>query len=200
MPPSTVTADAFARAVAALRSAHPRSEITVSELAAPRRLAPYAYALGAAVGNPEADRPEELAVEGAREAPEIATGRLVLLYDPAGQPAWQGTMRLVTYVTAQLEADLAADTLMPEVGWSWLVEALESHRAGYAALAGTVTQTCSTRFGDLAGQPPSADLEIRASWTPDAGDDLPAHVDAWCTLLASAAGLPPPGVRRLHAR
>jgi hypothetical protein len=198
MPPSTVTADAFARAVAALRSTHPRSEITVSELAAPRRLAPYAYALGAAVVRPGDDPTAEAEVPP--ERPEIATGRLVLLYDPAGQRAWQGTMRLVTYVSTELEADLAADALMPEVGWSWLVEALEAHRVGYAALAGTVTQTCSTRFGDLAGQPPSADLEIRASWTPVADGDLPAHVNAWCTLLASAAGLPPPGVRHLRGR
>ena len=45
---------------------------------------------------------------------------------------------------------------------------------------------------DLDGTPPTADVKIRASWTPiDRGMD--AHLRAWCTLLASTAGLPPPG-------
>lgn len=206
MPPSTVTRDAFARAVAVLRSARPRREIAVSELSPPRRLAPYAYALGAAVQAPDPGSVGGRAAAGRGPAgaggaegdAEIATGRLVLLYDPAGQPGWQGTMRLVSYVSTPLEHDLAADALISEVGWSWLVEALDSHGAAYAALAGTVTRTTSTRFGELAGRPPETDLEIRASWTPEG--DLEAHVAAWCTLLASAAGLPPPGVRALPGR
>jgi len=108
-------------------------------------------------------------------------------------------MRLVTYVTAELEeAELAADPLLPTVAWSWLTDALDGHAAAYRAIGGTVTQTMSTRFGDLAGPPPAADIEIRASWTPE-GDDLQAHVHAWCALLASTAGLPPPGVTALHA-
>lgn len=192
MGPSTVTTDAFTRAVAELRSVQPRREIAVSELSAPRGLAPFSYALGATVGAPaRAGRTEP-------DADEVATGRLVLLYDPAGQPTWQGTMRLVSYITAELEPDLAADSLLPEVGWSWLVDALDSHQAGYTALAGTVTQTTSTRFGSLAGPPPAADVEIRASWTPSPGDVLGSHLQAWCALLASAAGLPPPGVSALR--
>ena len=71
--------------------------------------------------------------------------------------------------------------------------------AGYRAIGGTVTQTMSTRFGELAGPPPTADLEIRASWTPT-DDDLGAHLLGWCVLLASTAGLPPPGVTALPAR
>lgn len=188
MPPPTVTADEFTRAVAVLRATRPRREITVTELAAPRRLAPYAFALGASVRRSDAPAPAE--------PEEVATGRLVLLYDPAGHPAWQGTMRMVGYVTTEVETDLATDTLLPEVGWSWLVDALGSHQAGYAALGGTVTQTRSTPFGELAGPPPTEDLEIRASWTPEG--DLEPHAAAWCAVLASAAGLPPPGVRKLH--
>lgn len=198
MVPSTVTADTFARAVASLRAARPRGEIAVSETPPPQRLAPFAYALSGAVRGPEpplAGGP----VSGEEEPGEIATGRLVLLYDPAGHPAWHGPMRLVSYVTAEVEPDLATDALLAEVAWSWLVEALASHRAGYAALAGTVTQTTSTRFGDLAGPPPAAEVEIRASWSPTApASDLGVHVRAWCGLLASAAGLPPPGVATLR--
>jgi hypothetical protein len=174
--------DAFARAVDQLRSVRPRREITVTEAPAPHRLAPHAYALGAEVRPPWVE--------------EAATGRLILLYDPAGQEGWQGELRLVTYVTAELEPDLAADPLLPEVGWSWLTDALAAHAPGYLALAGTVTQTTSTRFGELAGPPALADLEIRASWTPVG--DLAGHLSAWCGLLASTAGLPPPGVSTLR--
>src|SRR5262249_28092733 len=134
-----------------------------------------------------------------RDGDEVGTGRLVLLHDPAGHQAWDGTMRLVTYVTAELEPELASDPLLPAVGWSWLTDALTAQETRYTAIGGTVTQTSSTRFGDLAGPPTAADLEIRASWTP-LDDDLAAHLEAWCALLASTAGLPPPGVTALTDR
>lgn len=184
MAPSTAVPAIFTQAVRGLRSARLRPEIELEEVSPPQRLAPYAFALTASV---------------ARNGEEVATGRLILLHDPAGHEAWEGTLRLVTYVTADLDAEMATDPLLPEVGWSWLTDALDHNGAQYKAVAGTVTQTISTRFGDIAGQPPAADIEIRASWTP-ADRDLAAHVDAWCGLLASTAGLPPPGVVALPAR
>lgn len=185
MAPSTVIPHTFARAIEELRSVRPRREITVTEVPPPQRLAPYSYALGAVVDAPGSE--------------EVATGRLILLYDPAGQESWHGQLRLVTYVTAELEPDLATDPLLPGVAWSWLTDALDAHAPGYAALAGTVTQTTSTRFGELAGPPTMADVEIRASWTPQSAD-LSGHLTAWCALLASTAGLPPPGVSALPER
>jgi hypothetical protein len=185
MTSSTVLPETFTRAVADLRAVRPRAEIAVEEVPPPRRLAPFSYAVSAAV---------------LRLADEVATGRLILLHDPDGHEAWgAGTLRLVTYVTAELEADLAADPLLPAVGWSWLVDGLEAHDARHTALGGTITQTTSTRFGDLAGPNGAgeADIEIRASWTP-LGGDLRAHMHAWCALLASTAGLPPPGVTVLR--
>ena len=184
MAPSTVPPESFARAVAALRSVVPRPEIQLEDLAPPQRLAPYAHAIGGIV---------------TRDGEEVATGRLVLLHDPAGHEAWGGTDRLVTYVTAELEADLATDPLLPAVGWSWLLDALAAYEADYTAIGGTVTQTTSTRFGDLAGPPSAADLEIRASWTP-LSENPDVHLEAWCALLASTAGLPPPGVTALPDR
>lgn len=181
---STATPATFARAVEELRSVTPRSEISLEEISPPQRLAPYAYALSGSV---------------LRRDDEVATGRLILLHDPAGHDAWHGTMRLVTYVTAELEPELAADPLLPAVGWSWLTDALDSQSAGYAAIGGTVTQTLSTRFGELAGTPTAADVEIRASWTP-LDCCLGGHLLAWCDLLASTAGLPPPGVTALTER
>ena len=184
MAPSTAVPATFTRAVDTLRSTRARPEIELEEAAAPQRLAPFAYAMTAAV---------------LRDDEEIATGRLILLHDPAGHDAWEGTLRLVTYVTATLETEIATDVLLPAVGWSWLTDALDGQGARYTAIGGTVTQTLSTRFGDLAGPPTAADIEIRASWTP-LDEDLEPHLSAWCALLASTAGLPPPGVAALPAR
>lgn len=169
----------FAHAVRALRGVRPRPEITLEEVSPPAKLAPYAFAVSAVVRR--------------RDAEEIANGRLILLHDPAGHETWDGTLRLVTYVTADIDTEMAIDPFLPEVGWSWLTDALNLHGAQYKAAAGTVTQTMSTRFGDLSGTPASADIEIRASWTP-VDHDLGAHLTAWCGLLSSTAGLPPPGV------
>jgi hypothetical protein len=174
----------FAHAVRGLRSTRPRPEITLEEVNPPARLAPYAFALSATVLRGDDD--------------DVANGRLILLHDPSGQEAWEGTLRLVTYVTAELDAEMATDPFLPEVGWSWLTDALDHSGARYKAAAGTVTQTLSTRFGDLSGTLPTADIEIRASWTP-IDLDLAAHLDAWCALLSSTAGLPPPGVVALPA-
>jgi hypothetical protein len=176
--------EAFTRAVAGLRTAAPREEILLEEIAAPQRLAPYAFALSATV---------------LRSGDEVATGRLILLHDPAGHDAWRGNLRLVTLITAELESDMAGDPLLPPVAWTWLTDALDQQAAAYTAIGGTITQTTSTRFGELAGPAPTADLEIRASWTPTS-DDLSAHLYGWCIMLASTAGLPPPGVTALSDR
>ncbi|MBT8225749.1 MAG: DUF3000 domain-containing protein [Dactylosporangium sp.] len=184
MAPSTAIPAPFARALDELRSVTPRVEISVEEMPPPQRLAPFAFALSGSV---------------LRGEDEVATGRLILLHDPAGHDAWDGTMRFVTFVTAELESELASDPLLPGVGWSWLIDALDGQDAGYTAIGGTVTQTLSTRFGDLSGDPTIADIEIRASWTPKDGD-FAAHLEAWCGLLASTAGLPPPGVTALPER
>ncbi|WP_433797779.1 DUF3000 domain-containing protein [Actinoplanes sp. CA-252034] len=176
--------EAFTRAVAGLRAESPRPEILLEEIAAPQRLAPFSFALSATV---------------LRAGDEVASGRLILLHDPAGHDAWRGDLRLVTLITAELEDDLASDPLLPAVAWTWLTDGLDQHAAAYTAIGGTVTQTASTRFGELAGPDPTADLEVRASWTPTS-DDFGAHLRGWLAMLASTAGLPPPGVASLSDR
>ncbi|MGB9378042.1 MAG: DUF3000 domain-containing protein [Mycobacteriales bacterium] len=171
----------FARAVGSLRAARPRAEVVLTEIKPPQRLAPYTFAMSAEI---------------LRAGEEIAGGRLILLHDPAGQDAWDGVLRIVTYVTAELDAEMAGDPLLAEVGWSWLMDALGAHGAVHTAAGGTVTQTRSVRFGDMAGPSDTADVELRASWTP-LDTDLTAHLLAWCELLCSTAGLPPPGVTLL---
>ena len=109
------TPEAFTRAVAGLRAAAPREEILLEEIAAPQRLAPYGFALSATV---------------LRDGEEVASGRLILLHDPAGHDAWQGNLRLVTLITAELESDMAGDPLLPAVAWTWLTDGLDQHDGG----------------------------------------------------------------------
>ena len=108
-------------------------------------------------------------------------------------------MRLVGFVRAELDTELAEDPLLAAVSWSWLADALDSSGAKYSALGGTVTQTSSTQFGAIAGRERANDIELRASWTP-VGDSLTAHTVAFCELIAAAAGLPPVGVVTLSKR
>ncbi|MDX6315058.1 MAG: hypothetical protein QOF44_4522 [Streptomyces sp.] len=170
----------FQHAVDALLRARVRHEVELDPTPPPKRLAPHAYALEATV-----------VVDG----DELADGRLVLLYDPAGPEAWQGTFRLVTLVRAELEPEMAADPLLPEVSWSWLTGALEGHGAGFGEPSGTVSRSSSHYFGGLAGREDSTQIEIRASWTPREGTggvpDVAAHLAGWCDLLCTSAGLPP---------
>lgn len=170
----------FRRAVAGLSGVALRPEVVVSELPAPRRLAPHAVALHASV---------------VRGEDELADGRLVILHDPAGQDVWEGTTRCVAYVQAAVEIEIASDPMLPGVGWAWLIEALDAAGASYCAAGGTVTRTTSERFGALADHPTAAEVEIRASWSP-VGDDLSPHLIGFGELLCAAAGLPPmpPGV------
>jgi len=182
----------FRAAVAAMNATTVRPEIELGPIRPPQRLAPYSYALGAEVRQPET------AVIPERSDGD-AFGRLILLHDPEGADAWDGTMRLVAYIQADLDSSEAVDPLLPEVAWSWLVEALESKAEQVTALGGTVTATTSVRYGDISGPPRAHQLELRASWTAIT-PDVSSHVQAFCDVLEHAAGLPPAGVTDLSSR
>ncbi|WP_449484674.1 DUF3000 domain-containing protein [Streptomyces avidinii] len=172
----------FRRAVDGLKKARLRPGIEIDPTKPPQRLAPHAYALEAAVVDGEED---------------LADGRLILLHDPSGHDAWQGTFRLVTLVRAELEPEMAVDPLLPEVCWSWLTGALDARGLTYGEASGTVTMAASHYFGGLGERRPATQIEIRASWTPREGvggvPDTSAHLAAWCELLCQIAGLPPVG-------
>jgi hypothetical protein len=108
-------------------------------------------------------------------------------------------MRLVAYIQADLDSSEAVDPLLPEVAWSWLLDALAPHDDHVTALGGTVTATTSVRYGDISGPPRAHQLELRASWTATT-PELGPHVQAFCEVLEHAAGLPPAGVTDLGAR
>ncbi len=194
MPGSNVPGEEaaeFSRAVDVLRRAQPpRPEVRLTEVPAPQRIAPHAVALSASVVEP-----------GSEE--ELASGRFVVLHDPAAPEPWQGQWRAVTFVRAELEEEVATDPALGEVGWAWLMESLNNRGLGYLAEAGTVTRVLSQSFGGLADRKWEVEVEVRASWTPTDGR-LDEHLLAWCDLLSTVAGLPPlpegvvslPGLRR----
>jgi Protein of unknown function (DUF3000) len=178
-----------------------RPEVDFDSQPPPRKLAPYAAAIGATVHEPSA---AGTLPAGAHDADtEIGWGSFVLLYDPAGQPGWAGPFRMIAYVRADLEPEIAADPLIGQVGWSWLTEALDARAAGYRQVSGTVTRVVTEGFGAKRGQPVATGFELRASWSPAEPDlarpaaphrvplDLAGHVTAWCDALCAASGLPP---------
>jgi hypothetical protein len=169
----------FRQAVESLTATRVRPEVRMQPLRPPQRLAPWSYALSAEIVAPDGS--------------DLASGRLVLLHDPEGHEAWDGVLRLVAYVSADLDEQMGVDPQLPSVGWSWLTSALDEREAPYRAAGGTVTQTTSTRFGDILGPSTAIAIELRASWTADDAELTP-HLLAFADLLSSAAGLPPEGV------
>jgi hypothetical protein len=189
-------AAAFDAMIADLRSGQEqvralRPELTFEDLPAPRKLAPFAASFGAVAR-----------VGGV----EVASGRFVLLYDPAGQRGWSGPLRVIVYIRAEVEREIAEDPMVGEVAWSWLTEALQARTAGYAEPSGTVTRVITEGFGAKRQEPPAIGFEVRASWSPvnaegpagagaDAAragpGDLAGHLAAWCGAVCAAAGLPP---------
>jgi hypothetical protein len=172
---------AFTAVVDALLAAGAaRTDMVIHEAGRPTRLAPHGIALAATLERADV---------------ELAAGRLVVLHDPEGQPAWDGTFRIACYARAALDPEMITDPMLPEVTWSWLEEALAERGAEFTALAGTVTTTGSARFGQLHEEADTCEVELRCSWSPQWSTDEPesvgAHLDAMCDLLTMMAGEPP---------
>ena len=104
-----------------------RPDVSFDSEPPPRRLAPQAIAIAASV---------EIGDD------EVGAGRFVLLYDPAGQEGWVGPFRVIAYLRAELEPEIAADEFVGQVGWSWLIEALDGRLAELRR---------HQRFGDQGG-------------------------------------------------
>jgi hypothetical protein len=146
----------FEQLTAPILALKTRSEILLEAVPAPQKLAPHALAMTADV------------------LEDAATGRFVLLHDPAA-----------------IDAEMASDPLLPNIGWAWLIEALKKNGCEFISPSGTVTRVESASFGDLKDREEDSEMEIRASWTPTSGENLLAHVNAWIELLGMSAGLEP---------
>lgn len=179
----------FRDAVESMHAAQLRDEISLGSIRPPQKLAPLSYAVGLEVLHPETAMVPET-TEG------DAFGRLILLHDPRAEETWDGAMRLVAYIQADMDAAVAEDPLLPQVAWEWLTEGLSEGNASFTNLGGTVTTTNSVRYGDIGGPPQAFQLELRASWTAE-DNNLAPHVEAFAAVLANIAGLPPVGVTML---
>ncbi|MBU5894464.1 DUF3000 family protein, partial [Vibrio cholerae O1] len=58
---------------------------------------------------------------------ELATGRIVVLFDAEAPEEWEGSFRIVSYIRAELEHELGNETMLGHVAWSWLEDALEAN-------------------------------------------------------------------------
>lgn len=167
----------FEKVAAELRETSFRSDIVVREIPSPSGLAAFSIALAADV------RPDD------HGDSVYGTGRFVLLHDPDEPSAWDGAWRVVAFAQAPLEPEIGTDPLLADVAWSWLVDALESRDAVYHSASGTSTKMLSKGFGGLAAEGDGAQIELRASWTPEG--PIRPHVEAWAELVGMLAGLPP---------
>lgn len=155
-----------------------RPELSVEQVGSPQRIAPYSVAASAEVTSGDS---------------AVSTGRIILLHNPRGDAAWEGDYRCVIYVRAEVDSDMVSDPLLSEVGWSWLSDSLDQREAAHTHPAGTVTVSYSRSFGAIASADDNAEIELRASWTPqlDQGQSFVPHLEAFQDLLYAVGGLPP---------
>jgi hypothetical protein len=168
----------FAAAVASAESAVFRPELDITTIPSPEGIAPFAKAWSATV-TPQA-----------REHGDQGTSRLVLLHDPSAPPAWSGVWRMVCFAKAPLDQTMSEDPLLPEVAWSWLIDALHAHGAEFDRAAGTASTIVSTGLGEMQTEEKGAEMELRASWSPRSAD-IADHLDAWAEFVCMLAGFPP---------
>ncbi|MFI8598065.1 DUF3000 family protein [Kocuria koreensis] len=168
----------FREALSSLRRARFQPELSLSSIDAPTHLAPYGVGLGADVVDPS------------NEERQLALGRFMLLYDPRFPETWGGDFRVVSYIRASIEPDVAAEQMLASVAWDWLIEALERKGASHKRAGGTATRAFSQGFGILAEDNERIEIELRASWTPK-GPDMQQHLEAWADMVCTYAGLPP---------
>ena len=173
--------DTWDEVVASFKNISYRPEFLVEEVSAPARLAPKSLALS-------------LDVVGLDDQ-DLASGRFVVLHDPDGQETWDGDLRIVTFVRAPIEKDVVTDDLFDEVAWSWLIEALNESVSGFHNISGTVTKTVSKSFAGIANRQSEADVEIRASWTPNS-TNIGEQMKVWLNFVQQCSGLTPlpPGI------
>jgi len=166
----------FATIAAAVRDFQWRPEVHAYEITSPQKIAPFAVAFEAEVATAVNDL--------------AASGRLVVLHNPSGDSAWDGSTRIVSYAQADVDFEMANDPLLPDVAWSWLIDALHHADVEHTAASGTVTTMTSRSFGELE-KPDGAEVEIRCSWTVVDEESMSQHVEAWQELLCQLAGLEP---------
>ena len=169
----------FLEALSSAKEAEFRGELKVSETSAPSGLAPFQSAWAADVDPTNLGKNRDL-----------GTGRLVFLYDPDCPETWDSAFRMVAFAQAPIEVQMGQDEFLPEVAWSWLIDALDSRVLNYLHIAGTTTAVVSRGFGEMSSDSSGAQIEVRASWSPVSAEIKP-HLEAWSEFICMLAGIPP---------
>ncbi|MDC4233202.1 DUF3000 domain-containing protein [Actinomyces sp. B33] len=167
--------DVFVTALLSLRDAADHPHVLIEEIPPPRRLAPFTAALALRTVKEEFDRP-------------LASGRFVVLHDPATQPGWNGRFRIVAQLRSPVDPEMGTDPLLGEALWGWAAECLDEAGAGLHDLTGTVTRDLSESFGGLTLRGTNLHVELRASWTPTT-EHLGEHVRGWSDLMCRICGV-----------
>jgi hypothetical protein len=167
----------FLTALLSLREQARNPEVELEEVPPPRRLAPWTAAIALRTAREEHGQP-------------LASGRFVVLHDPAEQIGWNGTFRLVAQLRTQIDSEMGSDPLLGEALWAFAGESLDEAGAGYHDLTGTVTREFSESFGGLELRGAVLHAELRASWTP-VTPWLGEHLRAWSDLMCRASGITP---------
>lgn len=166
----------FRGMLSSLENVSVRDEISLSQIPAPKGIAPESLALAAEINH-------ELAADH-------GVSRLVFCRDSSQPEGWNSEFRVIGYAKSPIEIEMAKDEYLAAMPWEWLKDSLTQSGAQFAHEAGTTTTVLSTGHGSLVAQPQHAELEIRASWAP-VGFDLASHLQGWIELLALISGLPP---------
>ena len=164
----------FRKALDQLRAARLRPEIFCEEMPAPQRIAPYSAAMTA-----------DVTVGGE----DVGGGRLVLLYDPAGNDAWQGDVP-VRGLRARRHRPRDGDRPAARRGRLDLAD-----RGAHGARRRVPRPERHRHPGGVGelrrhGRRPPAPRSRCAPPGRRSGPSTP-HVEAWGDLLCTAAGLPP---------
>lgn len=168
--------DPFHSMLGPISSITPRDEIQITQIPAPKGIAPEALAISAEISH--------------EISSDHGVSRLVLCRDPDEPQGWNSPYRIIGYAKSAVDLHMAKDEFMAQLPWEWLKDTLASAGAQFGFEAGTTTTIVSTGHGSLVSQPQHAELEIRASWAP-LDTNLAAHVEGWLELLALISGLPP---------
>lgn len=163
--------------VASLEITEVRPELEVVQIPSPKGLADDSLALS-------------LNIRHDSEEADHAVSRLVFAYSAEIPEGWNSSFRIIGYAKSPIDLEMARDEYLSSLPWEWLRESLIRNGAHFSHDAGTSTTVISTGHGALIGQPQHAELEIRASWSPE-GNSWQPHLVGWAEMVALIAGLPP---------
>lgn len=172
--------EVFLTALYSLREARLDSSLAVSEVAAPRSLAPWSAAVSVSTLEHLSGRP-------------LGTSSFVLLCDPEQTDNWDSPLRLVGHARLQIDADQSTDPLLGEAIWQTVGDCLDQAGAGFSHMVGTVTRELSETFGGLELRGSSLAADLRCSWTPNS-EYIGEQLEGWAEALRQNAGVEPAAV------